>query len=181
MPTAEPVVSTEESDASWASNTFSNLTTDELRRRSPRYHAEMVRANSLLERHDPQKTSHLPESRGTSASVPARVPARVRILQKWEGEVIDVGAETFSARLQDLVSSNPLETVELSLEELSPDDRPLLAPGSVFLWCIGYRDSVGGRRNRFSEITIRRLPPFSEQEFERARARSERLESRIRW
>src|SRR5262245_45256350 len=62
-------------------------------------------------------------------------PPQFRALQKWEGVVLEVGDNSFTARLVD--QSNPNtndEEVELSLEEISPDDLVLLAPGAIFYW-----------------------------------------------
>jgi len=43
-------------------------------------------------------------------------------LQEWEGAVLEVGDETFTARLNDLTKpSNPPEFTEISLAELASD------------------------------------------------------------
>src|SRR5262249_25118886 len=64
---------------------------------------------------------------------------RFVLLQKWEGTVLQVLPEdSLFARLVDLSGSGPDEEAEFSLEEVSDIDRPLVVPGAIFYWSIGY-------------------------------------------
>jgi len=93
---------------------------------------------------------------------PRSSPERFDLLQQFVGTVLDVGEETFSARLQDRTDqSRGSEIAEFDLEEVSDFDRDLVQGGAVFYWSIGYRISPSGQRTRVSRIRFRRLPAWS--------------------
>lgn len=101
---------------------------------------------------------------------------RVRVLQQWEGVVTDVTNDSFFADLQDLSdSSQPLEVVEIPLEEVPEDDRPLLVEGAVFYWSIGHETSAGGQLRRMSEIRLRRMPRWTKRDIQKVTKRAEEL------
>lgn len=108
--------------------------------------------------------------------------ATLQPLQKWEGAVLDVGAETFTARLVDLTGDRPEEDVELEKVELSDFDLDLLEPGAIFYWTIGYRRQLPrGARSRESVIRFRRLPAWSHFELAAARKRAEEARRELGW
>jgi hypothetical protein len=103
-----------------------------------------------------------------SLTVPAILPPPMQIrperfltLAKWVGRVQRVSDETFVALVEDRLENRPEEEVEFARGEVSPVDEPLLVPGAVFYWSIGYRDRLGGQRTRVSVIRFRRLPKLS--------------------
>jgi len=107
--------------------------------------------------------------RAPSEDILVRLPSlrkskwKVKVLQRWIGEVEQVKAERFVAMLVDATNSrNPPEQVELDLEEVSESDLPLLAEGATFYWSIGYRDTPGGQRQRISTIRFARHPRLKE-------------------
>lgn len=102
-------------------------------------------------------------------------------LQKWQGVILDVFEETFLARLSDLDQQDPDEEAEILLDELSDDDLPLVSPGAVFYWHIGYHVDRSGQRKRASIIRFRRLPMWTAEEIEAARNDAEQTISRIGW
>ena len=110
-----------------------------------------------------------------------RLPSESRLgvflaLQRWEGVVLDVGQETFTARLADRTSpSREEEEVEIPLDEVSRSDLNLLSPGAIFYWSIGYLDRPSGQRLRESVIRFRRLPAWSRHELDVARRRAKEL------
>ena len=102
-------------------------------------------------------------------------------LQEWEGIVEKVKEESFDARLVDLTRNNPDEVLEdFPLDDISEEDRRLVAPGAVFYWCIGYHVRKG-QRSRTSEIRFRRLPVWGEAEIEEARQTAENRRRDIVW
>lgn len=115
-----------------------------------------------------QRTSFEIAASGKRPTVP------YQLKQKWEGHVLEVGRETFRARLTPLVGEPGEHIANIYLEEVDKAERDLVEPGSIFYWSIGYRDLVSGRR-RESFIRFQRLPNRSEREIETARRRGEEL------
>ncbi len=97
-----------------------------------------------------------------------------RAMQKWEGHVIWVGKDTFSARIEPIVGEGLDQEAEIYVEEVASDDRSLIEPGAVFYWSIGYLDRPSGRL-RASVIRFRRLPVWTKRELENAAAKADEL------
>jgi hypothetical protein len=96
--------------------------------------------------------------------------SRFRLLQQWEGTVLEATDSDFVAIVTDLTESHrPEEEVTMSLEEVPEADLPLVRPGAVFYWSIGYRTVASGQTERVSSIRFRRLPAWSRSEIESAR------------
>lgn len=100
-------------------------------------------------------------------------------LQRWEGTVIQVEKESFTARLYDKSATHADEEGDFSLEEVSPADRDLVMPGAVFYWSVGYLDHRNGQRTRESLIRFRRLPAWNKRELDEARDRAKKILHRI--
>jgi hypothetical protein len=98
-------------------------------------------------------------------------------LQEWEGYVVDVGKETFTARLIDLTSNDAQEEEEADfpVTDLSDSDQQMLRPGAIFRWAIGYRRTRGGTKERISRIVFRRLPAWTARELKENRRKAEEL------
>lgn len=116
----------------------------------------------------------VPEKRHVQSYVaPAELAvgrAHFRLLQSFEGEVLERTDISILAEVSDKTKpSNPMEVVEIPLDELTPDDVPLATPGSVFYWSMGYRDVVGEPRRRVSQIRFQRLPNWSDLEIRQAK------------
>ena len=102
------------------------------------------------------------------------------MLQQWEGVVTRVEGDGFEAELHDLTdSSNPPEFAELPLAEISEADKPLLMPGCVFYWIIGYETRSGGQITRVSEIRVRRMPRWSKKSLETVKEKGRELFKRF--
>ncbi len=102
-------------------------------------------------------------------------------LQKWEGVVLEVLSASFLTRLFDLTRTGSDEEAEFSLDDVSEEDRPLIRPGAIFYWNIGYHTSYSGQRTRTSIIRFRRLPAWTREEIEAAKREAERLGKSIGW
>jgi hypothetical protein len=110
---------------------------------------------------------------------PCQAPRMFTILQQWEGVVSEVTEDSVWAELLDLTDrSKALEIVELPLDEIAESDRPLLKPGCVFYWCIGYENPSGTRR-RVSEIRVRRTPEWSDHSIDSVRSKARELLRRL--
>lgn len=96
-------------------------------------------------------------------------------LQSWEGVVTEIQDNEFTAILSDKTNSDlPKEIVTLDFEEVDFRDHPLIVPGSVFYWSIGYLDAPGQPRERKSVITFRRLI-WAEDKIEEAKKTGKEL------
>ena len=98
---------------------------------------------------------------------------------KWQGHVVSVGEETFTAIIKDVLGQSSDEEVEIYLEEISQDDRPLVVPGAHFYWAIGYRDVIGGYRMRASIIKMQRLPGWTADDLREARGWATRIQQLV--
>ncbi len=119
--------------------------------------------------------SHLEKPREPAALIPRLMLPEdaFEALQKWEGTVLEVGKKSFTARLVDIRNDDePDEEGEILLEEVSPADMALVAPGAVFYWTIGYMTAGSGQKRRVSQIRFRRLPVWTERDIEATRRRA---------
>jgi hypothetical protein len=78
------------------------------------------------------------------------------ISQKWEGYVIKINNNSFTARLTDLMSGSSGEKAEFPLEKVSKDDLKLVVPGAIFYWFIGHKENG----IYTSILRFRRLPIY---------------------
>lgn len=91
------------------------------------------------------------------ASPPVRqarlVAEEAVLLEKWEGFVTQVEGDGFHAQMQG--SNSQTVIAEFSIDELSEDDRRILAEGMPMVWCISRERRRGGVQ-RCSNIYLRR-------------------------
>ncbi len=93
-------------------------------------------------------------------------------LQEWEGYVIGLTVDGFSARLIDVTEevydheSHELieEEAEIPLTEISEGDVARLEPGAVFRWVIGYERKASGTKRRISQIIFRDMPALTQRD-----------------
>lgn len=101
---------------------------------------------------------------------------RLTPLQQWEGKVVDVTRDEFTAIVHDLTSpTNPPEEVVLTRGDVSDGDLPLLAPGAIFYWTIGRKRLSHGQIERTSVIKFRRSPVWSQGAVDAVKREAERL------
>lgn len=102
-------------------------------------------------------------------------------LQEWEGYVTRIGEDAFDVRLLDVTAGDAVEREDavIPLEEVSAEDRQRMEPGSIFRWVIGYQRSVGGTRQRVSQIVFLDLPSITDRDLEQGREWADRL--RAEW
>lgn len=112
---------------------------------------------------------------------PIKTQSKFIALQKWEGFVLDVGEETFTARLVDLKNRGIEEEAEIYITEITEEDYPLLKPGAVFYWSIGHFDHYSGQRFNTGMIRFRRLPGFSRREIDLAQKKAQEIRQLFGW
>lgn len=135
---------------------------------------QSVQAPSLPNRNEAIRAT--PQDQGSKREdVLIRLPSirsskqKVTVLQRWTGRVVRVMSDHFLAVLDDKTNpQNPLEEVELDVQEISKSDRPLLVEGACFYWAIGYRDNtLSGQRERISALRFARQPLLSQADEDR--------------
>jgi len=91
------------------------------------------------------------------------------VLQEWEGYVVSIAQDTFTARLVDVTKGTvgEEEEAEFPLNDLQDIDRPRIRDGAIFRWIIGYHRAPGGTKDRSSRIVFRNLPAWTTRELER--------------
>lgn len=95
---------------------------------------------------------------------------KFKLLQLWEGRIIEVRDEDFDAIIKDKTKPDfSDELVTIDKIDISPDDYDLLKRGSVFYWSVGFLDYPGRGRSRESKIRFRRLKGWSEKEIRNAK------------
>jgi hypothetical protein len=103
------------------------------------------------------------------------------VRQQWEGVVTKVEGDEFTVVLRDVRNSDaPEYEAVLPIEEVADDDLPLLVPGGVLYWTIGYEQTRTGQRKRVSTIRLRRLPAWSRGDMARVEQRARALDGLFR-
>lgn len=121
-----------------------------------------------------------PKLQGWHRPRPA-APAKTCFDLRFEAEchVLSLGHEEFEAEVHDLDFSKDERSVEVAvfdIEEVSPPDRPLLVPGAIFYWTIGYeRDVATGRVRGVSQLRFKRPVKPSRRDREHVRRRVDEL------
>jgi len=83
----------------------------------------------------------------------------VNTLQEWEGLVVSLSSEYFTARLRDLTLLNQSdEFAEIPYAEIDPSDRERLVEGAIFHMIIGYARRSGSQRRETFFYFRRYLP-----------------------
>ncbi len=100
---------------------------------------------------------------------PPRPREHVVLHQQWEGYVERRTSSGFQALLVDMTTgTDDEERTEIDVNEVSEFDRPLIEPGAVFYWSLGYRVRTSGQREGVSMIRFRRLPIWTPEELREA-------------
>ncbi len=129
----------------------------------------------------PSEWNPLVSQKFATIPVPYRPPfQRFKVLQQWEGCVIEILNDSFVGRIADRTEGETIEEAEFDLEEISDDDRSLVEIGAIFYWNIGYLEKSSGR-TRVSEIRFRRLPAWTQVELEEAKKKAQATREELGW
>ena len=112
---------------------------------------------------------------------PEPLKENYKLLQQWEGNVLEIKEDSFLAQLHDLSGNLPEEEAEISFEEISEIDRDLVEPGAFFYWNIGYHEDKSGQRTRSSMIRFRRLPAWTKREIEHSKRKAAEICKKLKW
>ena len=104
-------------------------------------------------------------------------------LQEWDGYVLSVDENSFSARLTDITAGGlpDAEEVDIPFDELDDASVGRLEPGTLFRWSIGYERSPAGQKSRVSRIIVRQLPRWRKAQIEEANCEAAELIQAIDW
>jgi hypothetical protein len=95
--------------------------------------------------------------------------------RKYQGEVRELTNDGFIGRLRNLSESAPDQEAEFYFEDVSPNDKELVAIGALFYWNIGYMTLVGGQRLGCHTLAFKRLPVWTKTEIKAAKQRAKSL------
>lgn len=116
-------------------------------------------------------------------TVGTEMPGTFRLLQEWEGYVVEIGATEFVGRLIDLTagSSQVEEEAVIPLERISDDDAARIWVGSIFRWAIGYERSSEGTERYVSRIALRNLPVMTAADIQRGEEWARQVRRALGW
>lgn len=112
---------------------------------------------------------------------PFRPRYRFKVLQQFEGTVLEISGDECRAHVRDLTNPEFIEEITFSIEEISESDRSLAVPGAVFYWDIGYQDRIDGQRLRVSSIRFRRIPMWKEKDLASSRTEAKLISESLGW
>lgn len=103
--------------------------------------------------------------------------------QRWQGYVTSVEGDKFFAVVYDTSPEykDEVEEVELEREEVADLMRPLIVPGAVFFWDIGFQVEPSGQRLRQSIISFPMIPVHTQEDIRQARARAKARFQALGW
>lgn len=143
----------------------------------PDFHDRENGKNDILSTIPDKKVKESGEQEQTtslSQSKPYNKPFNV--IQKWEGKVLEVGEETFTAELIPLKGEEGELIAEIYIDEqIDEDDLSLLRPGSIFYWTIGYKKDP--YTMTISLIRFRRIPPITKGQLLKANIQASKLKA----
>ncbi len=120
--------------------------------------------------------SNVPVSRNSLSQVEI-----FQVLQEWEGRVLSVGEDTFTARLIDIENNPNHEEGDFFIKDVRNDDLKLLKPGAIFRWVVGTVVKQDRTEHCYSDIVFRRLSKWSHGELSEADKEARNLSRTIDW
>ena len=98
-------------------------------------------------------------------------------IRNWEGVVLNVGEDSFFARVKDPDEKSDLgeTTLEIPIEDVTEDDKTLLTEGAVFYLTLGYRQIPGQPIRKDATLIFRRMPAWSKRRLTSAKELADKL------
>lgn len=104
-------------------------------------------------------------------------------LAEWSGYVTDIGDYFFRASLRGVFGEGVKgehEDAEIPISDLSLSDRELLRQGAYLRLCVMREVRKSGQPSRFTQVILRRLPDYSEDELRLAADEAGQLLANLR-
>jgi hypothetical protein len=105
-------------------------------------------------------------------------PARITGMDKWEGKILEVEGDIFTAELYPIDREGTPITADFDLELLG-SDAATIAPGDVFYLSVRTVKSYGMRPARTENLRLRRLGRITTEEVQAAYAKADTLMERL--
>lgn len=100
----------------------------------------------------------------------------------YAGYVVEVGDETYTARVVDLGDKVQGEMqAEFWVKSVRQEDSELLRVGALFYWVIGYHEDSKGSQHYESLVCFCRKPSFTQQDIEKARREADETRRAFGW
>lgn len=93
-----------------------------------------------------------------------------RRTQRWQGHVLNFNENNshFTAKVEDLSApGGTYEILEFDIDDVSPDDQPLVQIGAIFYWSVGSLMS-NGQLSKQSILRFKRVAVWTQTEFDDA-------------
>jgi hypothetical protein len=118
----------------------------------------------------------------TWSTSPAQVrpisPARITGLDKWEGKILEVEGDIFTAELYPIDREGMPITADFNLELLG-SDAATIVPGDVFYLSVRTLKAYGMRPARTENLRLRRLGRITPEEVQTAYTKADALLERL--
>jgi hypothetical protein len=102
--------------------------------------------------------------------------------QRWQGYVATIEGDQFQAVVYDTSEEVELEeVVEFDRAEVAELMRPLIIPGAIFFWDIGFQIEPSGQRLRQSIISFPMIPVRSKEQRRNALMHAKRRFEDLGW
>jgi hypothetical protein len=104
--------------------------------------------------------------------------AQVTGLDKWEGKVLEIDGDIFTAELYPIDREGSPITADFDLELLG-SDAATIVPGDVFYLSVRTVKAFGMRPTRTENLRLRRLGRVTREEVQAAYAKADALMERL--
>jgi len=103
--------------------------------------------------------------------------------QRWQGYVTAIEGDKFHVVVYDtsLEYEDEVEEVEFECQEVATLMRPLIVPGAILFWDIGFQVEPSGQRLRQSIVSFPMIPFDTKEERLQARARARARFQELGW
>lgn len=101
-------------------------------------------------------------------------------VKKWIGHVLEVNRDSVTASVTSLVTEergneDEIDSLEFSLEEITPEEKHLVKPGAEFKWHIGHARTKHGQIINRDIIIFQTFPIWSKEYVNKIEEESEDL------
>lgn len=105
---------------------------------------------------------------------------RVAGMHKWQGRIIEVGEDTFTAELRPMYETGPDFHADFDIARLTDgDDRESVKVGDIFYVTVRIVKDAGAHSTQTSSLRLKRIGKRSEEEISSIHAAAKRMKESI--